>query len=1043
MGKSTVERYEDVAEDPSSTAFLELAKELIENGEHLRAIEVCRSGLAQLPNCIAARVLWGKALICLGRPAEAMEQFDRALDLGRESPRTYALISHALAQRGLYRSALPLLHKAAALVPKSEALQRWLEEMQRALAGGPPPSISEEEVAALFEAGPATAHPAAEQQEHPQSGGGALAEAAGRQTHEGPDGTLPAPHDGPAPGLEQAASELRPSLLGDVAEAPEVLITAEPHKEVVSSHEAEHIARQYERELREKLAESSELASRHFSARHGLKIVAVGIVGVALLAGAGIFLAVRHANQGRDLKDDLAEARKAIAQDTPRSYALALDRLAHALKMDDESVEAWAWTAYARAILYAEHGRSGSDREASRAALDKGHVRERFAGLALASEFYVADPARKDELAKLVLEFSQEQSEVHELAGRILLSRKDTKAAVERFRRALALSSGNVRAMVALADYYRESGDHPGALKFYGAAAQISPAHPGIVLGLAESRLELGADLEESLKQINELPKDELLSPEELARRELAVGRLQAARGDYEEAIKRLGEGARAFRPRAFDFQLALGDVSRAAGKIDAAQAAYESALGLRSHSEEAKEGLGRALIARDRERELLSRFPAQSDARRISLVRGMAFAKLGEWKRARGELAKTQVGGKYPSEAAVYLALADAAEGQPERAQSVLEKLLASSKRARGGVRVALGTVYWQRGLLDKARPQFEEAAKEPDDYEGACSLGRLLLSIGSVEAALEPLGKAVRRNLFHGEARHALGQAQLQLGRLPDAIAQLEAWRADRPTSAAAQKSVAAALLRAGRIKEAEAAIAKAVSLDASDAESHRLRAQVLFARGNGRDAFPEAEKATKLNAADPENWCELGDALIRQNRAEAAAKAYEEAAHRSQESICARVGLHYARLPSASRSAPKELGEMASRAPEFWTRSFALSTQARVLLSLGSVKEARKAAEQSAALYPFSGPAHLAMGLCALRQKDEARALEELAKAVELDPTDAGAHLALADALSRSGPNAQAAEHYQWYLRLAANGPDQLRVKRALAQLKKSSR
>ena len=63
MGKSTVERYEDVAADASSTAFLELAKELIETGEPLRAIEVCRTGLAQLPNCIAARVLWGKALI--------------------------------------------------------------------------------------------------------------------------------------------------------------------------------------------------------------------------------------------------------------------------------------------------------------------------------------------------------------------------------------------------------------------------------------------------------------------------------------------------------------------------------------------------------------------------------------------------------------------------------------------------------------------------------------------------------------------------------------------------------------------------------------------------------------------------------------------------------------------------------------------------------------------------------------------------------------------------------------------------------------------
>ena len=83
------------------------------------------------------------------------------------------------------------------------------------------------------------------------------------------------------------------------------------------------------------------------------------------------------------------------------------------------------------------------------------------------------------------------------------------------------------------------------------------------------------------------------------------------------------------------------------------------------------------------------------------------------------------------------------------------------------------------------------------------------------------------------------------------------------------------------------------------------------------------------------------------------------------------------------------------------------------------------------------------YLATGVIieALRQKDDGRAREELAKAVELDPTHAGAHLALADALVRSDQlRAQAVEHYQWFLRLGASGADQLRVKRALPNLKK---
>jgi len=1056
MGKPTVERYEQIlAQDPSSTVFVELAKALIDQGNHLRAIDVCLIGLEHHPESIIGRVLWGKALICLGRPAEAMEQFSSAIAAGRENPHAYSLISEVLLQRGLYRSALPLLKKAISLQPNNGRLRQWLDETQRALAGGPPPvlaqagveepaerasprsQIAESETTADFDSSRIVAQmnddtPMEELRRHP--GGG-----------DPFDAFPPVPGGASRPGADGVPLGLDDSgiraLLEDVAEVPEVLTSVEAPKARVSSHEAQEIARQYERELRQKLEERSEEAKQSFLARHGTKLAAVTVLGVALVVGLGFYLSVRAANHGRDLKDDLAQARKAVAQDTRKSYALALDRLAHAVKMDDSSEEAWALTAFARGILFAEHGGADDDRAQGKAALERGQVRQRFPALALASDFYLSEPARKEQLEKEVIESKLDLPEVHELAGRILLARKDSKTAVERFRRALTLSSANVRALVALGDYYRESGDHPTALKFYATAAQISPAHPRSVLGTAESRLELSSDLDEALKQVEDLPKDEVLTSEQSARKELVLGRLLIARGSYEEAIKKLSEGSRAFKARAFEFNLALGDASRASGRIDAAQQAYEAALSLRPRSEEAKEAMGRALLARDRERELLSRFPADADSRRIALVRGIALAKLGDWKRARSELSKTQVNGKYPSEAAIYLASADAAEGQAERAQSVLEKLSASSRRAKSDVRVALGSVYWQRGLLDKARSQFEEAMKDPEDYEGACSLGRLLLSLGTPESALEPLGKAVGRNGFHGEARRALGHAYLEVGRLPEAIAQFESWLTNQPASAAALKNLALALFRSGKVKEAEASIARAIAADSADAEARRIRSLILFARGDGRSAFAELEKASKLAPNDAETSCELGEAYVRQSRTDAAAKAYETARKSNPATFCGRIGAHYAHLPAGSKAASKELTELSQRAPEFWDRSFALSTLARVLLSAGTVKEARKAAEQSVSLYPFSGPAHLALGLVALRQKDDGRAREELTKAVELDPTHAGAHLALADALVRSDQlKAQAVEHYQWFLRLGASGADQLRVKRALPNLKK---
>ncbi|HEX4931973.1 MAG TPA: tetratricopeptide repeat protein, partial [Gemmatimonadaceae bacterium] len=107
MSRPLVERYEQILQqDPTSTVFVELAKALILKGDHARAIEVCRQGLSHHASSVVGRVLWGKALIFLGRPAEAMEQFDQAIAIDRENPHAYNLIAEVLLQKGLYRSAL-------------------------------------------------------------------------------------------------------------------------------------------------------------------------------------------------------------------------------------------------------------------------------------------------------------------------------------------------------------------------------------------------------------------------------------------------------------------------------------------------------------------------------------------------------------------------------------------------------------------------------------------------------------------------------------------------------------------------------------------------------------------------------------------------------------------------------------------------------------------------------------------------------------------------------------------------------------------------
>ena len=77
----------------------------------------------------------------MGKAAEAMKQFDLAVKVDRDDPHAYNLISEALLRKGLYRSALPILRRAAALQPNDGRIAQWIEQTKQALSGGSAPVL--------------------------------------------------------------------------------------------------------------------------------------------------------------------------------------------------------------------------------------------------------------------------------------------------------------------------------------------------------------------------------------------------------------------------------------------------------------------------------------------------------------------------------------------------------------------------------------------------------------------------------------------------------------------------------------------------------------------------------------------------------------------------------------------------------------------------------------------------------------------------------------------------------------------------------------
>ncbi|MBL8912746.1 MAG: tetratricopeptide repeat protein, partial [Archangium sp.] len=777
MSKPMVEKYEQMlAQDPASTVFVELARAYLDRGENDRAIATCQQGVTHHPNSVVGRVLWGKALINTGKAADAMKQFDLAVNIDRENPHAYNLIGEALLRKGLYRSALPILRRAAALQPNDGRIAQWLEQTKQALAGGPAPvlydSTTTVDTTALNPTGPSTSAPqlnpvtapvatkpagstpargvAQARSDEPDPFAAFTAEQPPKHDPDaqptvlmnayGPTGTVPqAPPGPPVPTgempvvegvVERQTQELpmvqgsleppdpfaamtagqsndpdvmrgltstfdalsegasadvphvaprvappRPSnpvgtepsvvvaemtppppqapaavspagngLLDDVvsaqsdmptsefqmpgmqqnvvraqnvnipvlapaapakpkssgglldeipdeadANAFEPAIRAEAPNVQFNTQATEAIAREYERELRAKLEVTK--AKKTFWQKHGLKVAATAGLLVIALGLGGSFIWTRVKNQGETLDTSIAKGLAAVNADTREQYGAALKALEHALKMDDTNVEAQALFGYAHAVLFAEHGGNTADRDAAIASFANPAVRNGRPDLALVVDFLTADEAGKAAARQQLLGSELEKGSVQAQAGRLFLADKKYDEALSRLKKATELDPRNVRALVALGDYYLAFEDWDTALEMESRAESLSKFHPARVIGHAEARLELGRELPEALGDLEGLPGNAEVPEAHKGRYALMLGRAQSANLKHDAALKTLGEGQPLYASTlGLQFAMALGQAQRNAGLMAQAQKSFEDALKLAPRSESAKE---------------------------------------------------------------------------------------------------------------------------------------------------------------------------------------------------------------------------------------------------------------------------------------------------------------------------------------------------------------------------------------------------------------------------------------------------------------------
>ena len=174
------------------------------------------------------------------------------------------------------------------------------------------------------------------------------------------------------------------------------------------------------------------------------------------------------------------------------------------------------------------------------------------------------------------------------------------------------------------------------------------------------------------------------------------------------------------------------------------------------------------------------------------------------------------------------------------------------------------------------------------------------------------------------------------------------------------------------------------------------------VAYTAGDYATALAQFQEAVERHPQDAEALSNLGQVLVRLNRANEAIPYFERAL---------------------------------AIVPDRWTYQFNL---ARALGLLGRMDESIAAYRRAQQLVPDDYVTSFNLALALHKRGDEAGAVEQYRKAITLQPEDATFRLALGNSLARLDKRAEAAAAYQEYLRLSPSAPDADKVRAKIVEL-----
>ena len=334
---------------------------------------------------------------------------------------------------------------------------------------------------------------------------------------------------------------------------------------------------------------------------------------------------------------------------------------------------------------------------------------------------------------------------------------------------------------------------------------------------------------------------------------------------------------------------------------------------------------------------------------------------------------------------------------GDLATAETLIAQALASKPKDTAALN-NLGTVLLRAGRLEEARVQFERAAKaQPQFVDAQSNLGNVLRQLGRVAESVAPLKRAYAANAKSVEIANLLGASLIETGDGRGAAAVLESSVKARPREARAWLNLAIASQMCGNAKRALEAADQSLAIAPDDARAHGARGQALAALGDvaaARTAFAAGVGAATRDAVSHHNF---GVFLREQGEFEPAIAQLRQALAIDPALAPAHAALVAALVDGGRGDEAMRHGQdYAERHPD---SAAALAMQASAHFAQGRLDEAVALYRRAVAAPDADAAMFLGHGNALAAAGDVGAAVKQFARAIELDPQDAGARFALA--------------------------------------------